>query len=90
MCVPYVWNHPAVNQENLLSQDWFGTIEPIQYGSFIDNYLFLCLGGISSQVRGPFRHHKSICPSFYEHNENLMNANVSFSKILNRIIMSIS
>ncbi len=54
LCVPFIWNHPAVNRETLYSQDWMGTVEPIQYGSFIDNYLFLIFGSFPCQVRFPF------------------------------------
>lgn len=50
LCVPFIWHHPSVDQGNIFSTDWLGTIEPIQYGSYIDNILLMAFGGIPSQV----------------------------------------
>ena len=50
LSIPFAWKHPAVDQQRLLDQDWFGSVQPAQSGIFIDYYLLLILGGIPYQV----------------------------------------
>ena len=50
LCIPFAWNHPAVDREILLKQDWIGHVDLAESGVFIDYYLLLILGGIPYQV----------------------------------------
>ena len=50
LSIPFAWTHPAVQQSQLLTQNWFGSVDSGKTGIFVDYYLLLILGGIPYQV----------------------------------------
>ncbi|EFX80893.1 hypothetical protein DAPPUDRAFT_22271, partial [Daphnia pulex] len=50
LCVPFAWNNPAVDMENLSPAVWGGTIKTHDIGIYTENYLLLIMGGIPWQV----------------------------------------
>lgn len=50
LCVPFAWNNPAVDMENISPATWGGTIKTHEIGIYTENYLLLIMGGIPWQV----------------------------------------
>ena len=49
-CIPFVWNHPAIDKEAMTQIDWIGSVNISSIGIYIDTYLLIILGGIPWQV----------------------------------------
>lgn len=52
LSIPYAWNHPSVNQEQLVQQDWIGSLNSSESGLFVDNYMLLIFGLFPASVVG--------------------------------------
>ncbi len=50
LSIPFAWHHPAVRQDQLVTQDWWGSVQLEDSGIFTDYYLLIILGGIPYQV----------------------------------------
>lgn len=51
ICVPFAWNHKAVDTKALtVPGTWEGVIEIYNVGVYIENYLLIVIGGIPWQV----------------------------------------
>ena len=51
MCIPFAWNHEAVEEITVHSQDWIGSVESGQEWYYADYFLLLTFGGIPWQVK---------------------------------------
>ena len=50
LSIPFAWKHSSVNEEQLVTQDWLGSVKGSESGEFLDNYMLLIFGGIPYQV----------------------------------------
>ena len=51
MCIPFAWNHEAVEKMTLDSKDWMGSVESGMELYYADYMLLLTFGGIPWQVK---------------------------------------
>lgn len=59
VCVPFAWNHKAVDTTALRGGTWEGVIETYNIGVYIENYLLLVIGGIPWQVVNYSNNHQT-------------------------------
>lgn len=50
LSIPFAWKHSSVNEEQLVTQDWLGSVKGSESGEFLDNYMLLIFGGIPYQA----------------------------------------